>query len=311
MPKPDTDNEDKNVDDDPKEVNGVAPTLDQVHAFNQRKVEDEDLEDDDTNTDEDAEEEDDENADEDSTDDTSGDNDDEDSGDDAGDDATASDIQKPVVQPSQEDTDQSTTELDTDTTKPGKGKVAIVDGEGVKHYFNNLDEVPDDFEPASYKALMVGTRELLKKEETDAAAEVARLDDVAKAELKATTDAMQVSWENDSARLVKDGLFPSDPKKLATAKEEVYQYMEDEMKKGNVITSFNQAYKSLQFDKQQAKAKEDQKEVDAAKKKRGGMVQGGSGSTPPNNGSTRGKVLEAPPSGAGLDRVHAHVMSSL
>lgn len=287
------------AEDDPKEVTGVAPTLDEVHRLNQSKVEEEDFEN----------EEDLSGAD---SDDTAEDDKDESVSDDgdAEDDSQEEPVE-PVVDEPAGDTAPKTTESNSDITKPGEGKVAIKDAEGNTLYFNNLEEVPDDFEPASYKTLMAGTKALLQKEQDDAAAtKVAESDAVTAAHKKATDD-MQASWEADASKLVQSGVLPNEPKKLEAAKNEVYNYIESELKNGNIITSFNQAYKALQYDKQQAKAVEDQKEVDRAKKERGGVVQPGSGGNSSGSPAPRSKIIEAPPSGVGLDAVHARALSQL
>lgn len=299
VPKDDT------VEDDPVEVTGVAPTLDQVHQMNQSKVEQEDADEEDLSGD--------------NADDTTEDDEDESgaAGGDSEDDSEGEPVvttpepvvDKPVETPAAAADD---TTLDTDITKNVKGKVAIKDAEGNTAYFNNLDEVPDDFEPASYKALMVGTKALLQKEQDDAAAAKDAQTSAEQAAHLDATNKLQESWESDASALVQKGLLPNEPSKLASAKEEVYAYIESEMKKGNIITSFNQAYKSLMYDKQQAKAEEDQKNLNDAKKKRGAIVQGGSGGDSGGSSNTRGnKVIEAPPTGVGLDAVHARAIASL
>lgn len=184
-------------------------------------------------------------------------------------------------------------ELDTEITKPGKDKVSIKAFDGKTYYFNNFDEVPNDFEPENYKALMAGTRSLLQKEEADAKAErKANRDEQAKAQ-KARTDAMQESWDKDIKEL-----------KLEDAQvEEVYTYMEDQLKDGVPIENFKLAYKAMAHDKSEA---EDQAKLNDIKKKRGGQVQ--AGGTPPPNKPT---VREAPPRGVGLDAVHQHALQNL
>jgi hypothetical protein len=304
------------VQDDPAEPAGAPPSLDQVHTINQAQVEKED---------EDAAEEEDQDADAGDDDTTDGDGSGEGDGDaDAGSDTEGTDDQDAGDSDdegagSDNNTDtppaktpEPTTQLDSDISKNGEGKVAIKDAEGKTFYFNNLDEVPDDFEPASYKSLMIGTKALMEKEQNDKKAEADRAaDEVKQAHIEAT-QKMQDSWESDASELVRSGAFPNDPKKLEAAKSEVYDYIESELKKGNVITSFNQAYKSMMYDKQQQDNKDKQKEIDDAKKKRGGIVQSGSGANASDTKGARGnKVIEAPPAGVGLDAVHARAISTL
>lgn len=316
MPKPD----DAPVveDDTTTTTPDAAPSLDQVHAASQAKVEAEDAEaeEDDTTTggDEDT-------TDDDSADDTTGDDtaDGDDSDDDNSDDDSVDDDAAAADETEDDDTTApepvvpdptTTTEVDTDITKKVDGKIAIRDSEGTTFYFNNLEEVPDTFEPLSYKELMVGTKALLAKEQEDAKAAAAAEDAKVVAEQQKASDDLQKAWENDASALVRAGKLPDEPKKLEAAKEEVYKYIEDEMKKGNIITSFAQAYKSLQYDKQQEANAKKQKELNDAKKKRGAMVQGGGGGGGASNPRTT-KVIEAPPAGVGLDAVHNRAINSL
>lgn len=299
MPKPD----DTVIDDDAVVTPVAPPSLDQVHAASQAKIEDEDLA-----------------AGDDDGDDTP---DDDTTGDDVvGDDATPDDddvtedpdedvVEDPApIVPEPVAPVEDAVEPNEDITKPGEGKVAIKDSEGTVFYFNSLEEVPDSFEPLSYKALMVGTRALLKKEDADeAVAQKVEADRVVAARQKEADD-LEKAWEDEATTLVRSGDLPNEPKKLEAAKEEVYQYIEDEMKKGNIITSFSQAYKGLQFDKIKTEKIEKQKVLNDAKKKRGAIVQGGSPSGDGANHRTT-KVIEAPPQGVGLDAVHNRAIQSL
>lgn len=286
--------EDKTVEDDQKEVSGVAPTLDEVHAMNQAKVEAED-------GDESAKDKDDGEGAESAEDEDAKDDED-----------VVEESEKPEVKEpvKPEPPAEATDEPDLDITKNVKGKVAIKNTEGKVFYFNNLDEVPDDFEPASYKALMTGTTALLQKKQHDEAAAKDAETKVQTDANAAATKAMQEDWEKDAADLTSVGFLPKGDKNEA-AKTEVYNYIESEMKKGNIITSFKQAYKNMMFDKQQEVDKEKQKELDDAKKKRGSIVQGGGGSDAGTTNNRGGRVFEAPPTGVGLDAVHARALNSL
>lgn len=311
MPEPITPPADDTIQDDPIEVTGVPPTLDQVHDISQRHVEDED--------EEAAAAAGDGTGDDDAGDGT-GDDDGaggDDAGDGAGDDDGAGD--EPVVAPVVPEPaapvvpEPVAGEPDTDITKNGAGKVAIKDAEGNTFYFNNLGEVPDDFEPASYKALMVGVDALGDKRRADAEAAAKTTQDAAAAEHVKQTEALQQAWDKDVTALVNAGTMPNEPKKLEAAKNEVYDYIEKEMKAGNIITSFAQAFKALQYDKQVAADALKQKELDDAKKQRGGAVQpGGGGGAEGGSSSPRGnRVIEAPPSGVGLDAVHNRAIAGL
>jgi hypothetical protein len=306
--------EDNNLEDDPtpNPTPSAPPTLDQVHAISQAKLNDED---------EDAKD-----VPADKTDDTppaddqqpgAGDGDDEEVATPPEPEAEAPVVTpEPVTPPTPATPDKPV--VDTDITKPGEGKVAIKDVDGKTFYFNSLDEVPDSFEPVSYKELMRGVDELGEKRRADAKTAADNQEkadkEAADAELTQRSQDMQKSWDEDTTELVRAGTLPNEPAKLEAAKEEVYAYMESELKKGNAITSFKTAYKNMMYDKEQVAKTAKQKEVDDAKKKRGAMVQPGSGGGndgKPATGSTQGRVLEAPPSGAGLDAVHAHAVSQL
>lgn len=306
------DDTNKNVEDDPKEVSGVAPTLDQVHQINQAKVEEEDAKNED-NADDSKDKADDTAGDDDSNVDDTSDTDDSTDGDDE---ATDTPPETPSVdKPETPAPTEPAAQLDSDTSKPGEGKIAIKDAEGKTSYFNSRDEMPEDFEPASYKALMDAAAQFAKKETADeqaaAEAKVKAEADAEVAEAKKRTDALQVEWDKDATDLTSIGFLPKDPKKNEAAKNEVYDYIEKELKDGNIITSFKQAYKSMMYDKEQAKSEEAQKKIDQTKKDRGAMVQGGNGPGTASSGSTRGKVIEAPPQGVGLDAVHARAIEQL
>lgn len=317
MSEADTDDENKNVEDDskdPKEVSGVAPTLDQVHQLTQRQLEEEaeNEADDNDSSEEDEEEVDDEQEGDEAG---GGSGDDDEAGDDEGKEPVVPEP-KPVA-PQDDSNAKSAPELDSDTSKPGKDKVAIKDAEGKTHYFNNRSEVPMDFEPASYKELMDAsatfTRKEIKDEETTAKNEADAADAAEKEETKKRTEAMQVEWERDFADLTSSGLIPKDATKNEAAKQEVYDYIAAELAKNNVITNVKQAYKSMMYDKQQAEREDEQKKTNEAKKKRGGVVQPGGNGAGGSGTAVRGggKVFEAPPPGVGLDAVHNRAVEQL
>lgn len=308
MPEAKTD--DTTIEDDPKEVSGIPPTLDQVHQMNQAKLEGEDANENQGNEDDDASGAEDDTAD--------GSND----GDDA-DDASGDAGEAEPTEPTEDKGEPATPEppavaatVDSDITQKGEGKIPIKDAEGKTYYFNNRDEVPEDFEPANYKALMDASTLFARKETKDEAAQVANeareREDVMAADTKARTEAMQKSWQEDITKMTTAGILPKDTKKNEAAADEVYAYIESEMKTGNIITSFSQAYKGMMYDREQAKRVEDQKKIDEDKKKRGGMVQSGSGGTgTPVTGARGNRVIEAPPVGAGLDAVHRRAVEQL
>ena len=280
------------VDDNNEETQGgIPPTLDQVHQMSQNKVSDDE---------EEVEEVNDETDDLDETDDTT----------DEVEDVDEADEEDEEVEEQVEEVEKLfKPELNEDITTKGEGKVAIRDNEGNTLYFNSLDEVPDTFEPLSYKELMKGVSALNRKEDLDAKLAIDEQAAHETREAKERSDALQKSWENDAKKLTKEGFLPKGDKNEA-ALNEVYDYMEQEMKQGNIITSFTQAYKSLQYDKQAAEQKQKQKDVNDAKKQRGGIVQGGSGGDV-HQSAQKGKVFEAPPSGTSLDAVHRRALGQM
>lgn len=316
MPKPDTPADD-DVQDDPKEQPGIPPTLDQVHAVSRLEVETEDEgNEDDSDPENDGDGAD--SGDPGAGDDDSGDDgasDDGDPGDGADDDADTGDGddgdgQTPAPVTPEPVKTEPTPELNLDINKDAPGKVSIRDSEGNTLYFNNLDEVPDSFEPLSYKEMMKGVTRLADKAASDAK-NISDAQEAAEAEERATaTKALEISWETDAKALTDSGLLPKGEKN-EEAKEEVYDYIESEMGKGNIITSFKQAYKSMMYDKQEADKVSRQKKIDDTKKKRSDLIQGGSGGGEIQKGQRGNKIIEAPPQGAGLDAVHARAINSL
>lgn len=293
--------------EDAKEVTGVAPTLDQVHQISQNKVDEEDFSGDKGDGDV---------ADEDAKDDAQEDDADGGTSTEADEDAQEEDKPEPVAPPVEPEKPVEQPSVDTDITKPGESKIAIRSIDGKTYYFNNREEVPDDFEPTNYKELMNASTAFAKKEQADeaiaAANEEARVNAETEAENQKRVESMTQSWENDAKSLTESGLLPKDPKANEEAKNKVYDYMDAEMKKGNVYTSFNQAFKAMMWDEQQKKAKAEKRAEDEAKKKRGGMVQPGSGGSSAPSTSVRGnRIIEAPPTGAGLDAIHRKTLETL
>ena len=289
-PEPDNENEDNQV------IDGPAPSLDEVHNVNQHFVDNED-----------AENEDSEEGEEDDTSDDDGSEPDPDEGVEDEEEDVEDQIEDDQPLKPEPDTPQDPSvnvDLpDNDITKNGNGKVAIRDSEGNTLYFNNLDEIPDTFEPVSYKEMMKGVSALNRKEDADERAredaESSAVEEQRKADAKKLTD----SWDVDIKEL-----------KLEKGEEEkVFDYMESELKNGNPINSFKQAYKGMKYDEQQAAAAEKTKKLNDTKKRRAGLVQGGGGGGEDSMPvSPRGnRVLQGTPPGASLDAVHNSVLESL
>lgn len=273
---------------DGKQEDKNPPSLDQMHEATKRDLEDEDKGDD--NADADA---DDDKGDEDKDKQVSDDNKDGSADDKSDDKSGAGDADE--ASDDDQAADQPAADVDEDITKPGKDKIKVKSFDGKTYYFNNLDEVPDDFEPASYKEWGRAVQDFTDKAANDRQAEIDR----AKAEEQKATERrvndMQKSWDKD----IKD---------LGLTKEkdidEVYSYMESQLKEGVVIDNFKQAYKAMKWDRTE---EERVKQENKMKKLRGGMVQGG-GTMPPEGGR---KVFEAPPRGVSLDAVHQNVLRNL
>jgi len=228
------------------------------------------------------------------------------------DDASGSDDEpaKPVEPKRAEDGDKSAPELDTDTTKNAKGKVSVKDFEGKTHYFNDLEEVPDDFEPSSYKEWGRAVQKFTDSAQTsrkDAAdAEVKKEDD----ERTARVQAIQADWDKDEKSLVDQKLIPSEPKERQAVVDAVHEVMRDKLSRGKVV-DFETAFEihSAKQDKDEDKAAIDKKNED--KKKRAGMVAGSGSGASAKPAGNQGRTIEAPPSGLTLDDMHASVVGSL
>lgn len=191
--------------------------------------------------------------------------------------------------------------LNTDITKHVEGKVAVKDSEGNTFYFNNIDEVPDDFEPASYKeAARMGQEFALKADRDAKAAEAARIEKQTK-ENQAEIDAVTASWDKDIDTLTKGGVLPADEKEREVRIGDTYAYISKKLADGVVVDSFAEAHKAMMWDRQQEAEAQRKAEAAKLKKEQGGKVMSGS---PASSGKP--KVFQAPPAGVSLDAVHAH-----
>jgi len=191
--------------------------------------------------------------------------------------------------------------LDTDITKNGNGKIGIKDSEGNQYYFNNMDELPDDFEPESYKAFGVFNSQMAVKAQSDArVAEEQRARKDAETQ-QAEIDEVTQRWDKEIEVLTKGGVLPTDEKEREAEVGDTYAYIAKNLSDGVVIDSFAAANKAMKFDREQeAKAKANKAKAEATKK-RGSMVMGGGGGTP----SGTKKETEPLPAGTSLDAVHA------
>lgn len=252
-----------------------VPSLDEVNDLTQHKLEQEDT--DDTNED----------LDEETTDDEDTSNSDEASDDDA----ISTDSKEPLLPEA-----ESTTELDSDITKPDKDKVAIKAFDGKTFYFNSLDEIPEDFEPANYKALMSGTKALMRKEDADAKTLQESQQKQQQAEVDQRALNLQDRWDKEQKEL-----NITDKKEV----DAVYKYMEKKLQMGVPIESFTEAYKAYNYDKLIKEREDEDKDLADRKKARGSRVQGG------NSNSNKPIERQAPPTGLSLDAVHAKALRDL
>lgn len=183
--------------------------------------------------------------------------------------------------------------------------MAVQSFDGKTYYFNNASEVPGDFEPLNFAETLKANEAFVAKASKDAADATAAQEAEATAqetqrEQQAVT-ALHQSWDNDITAMTTEGLIPATPAEAEAAKKEVFDYMSAQVAKGINTDNFREAWKAVQFEKQSAKAAEDQKKIDDGKKAAGGMVQPGGA---PEPAEPKSRMLTAPPAGVGLDAVH-------
>lgn len=216
----------------------------------------------------------------------------------------------PVALPEKE---ELPVEPDTDTSKPGKDKVAIKDYNGTQFYFNNLDEVPDDFEPQSYKTWARAVQQFSDKAIEERKAESERAAREAELENTVRVERIKKGWQDDIAQLDKDKALPTEQKDRQTTIDAVFSLMNEELAKGRIL-DFAPAFEIYQFRNGKDEAKERADQQAQEKKDRGSRVQGaGSGSNSSGNvrSNAAGRIVEAPPSGVSLDDIHSSVLGSL
>lgn len=190
--------------------------------------------------------------------------------------------------------------IDTDITKDGTGKISVVDSEGNTFYFNNMNEVPDDFEPESYKAWGVFTSNMAIKVQSDAkAAEERQIAQNAKQQ-QAEIDAVTESWDKDIDVLTKGGVLPADKKERETAIGDTYAYIASKLGDGIVIDSFAEAHKAMMYDRHQEQIAKEKEAKAKIVKEKGAKILSGTGGI-----SGKPKSPEALPVGTSLDAVHA------
>lgn len=190
--------------------------------------------------------------------------------------------------------------LDTDITNNVEGKIAIKNSDGEMNYFNNLEEVPDDFEPASYKDFLRFSADMTRKEMEDEALRKQYEDAMAQSELKKETDATIEKWDQEINVLKDSGVLPEDETERQDMINETYEFMSQKIREGVLIESFSSAFKEMQYDKLKNGKQEERQKVNTEKKERGSRIMGGSNPPASNN-----KPFEPLPAGLTLDQVHA------
>lgn len=294
------DTNDKKDDD----VIETTPTdLTAVHAQEVEKLENEpaeDAEDDDEDDDAPADPKKDDSEDDD--DDSDGDDDDSGSSDDGGEDDEDEEPETPPAKPEPEapQAPDKPIELNTNPEENANGKIAVKDYDGKQWYFNNLDEVPDDFEPDTYKNWGKAVEQFARKSiSDDKAAEENRIREE-QTRQQAEIDEVTQRWDREQASMLKSGLLPKDAKAREVEVNDTLVYIGKQLDKGNIIESFEAAHKARKYDEGKSnKAKNDKKRGEI-RKTRGAKVLGGGG------GQTNKKAKGDPlPPGTSLDAVHA------
>lgn len=249
---------------------------------------------------------------------TGGADDDDSGGDDTGDDDSGDDDtdgeppagdDKGGSQDEEEETPppQPAPQLDTDTSKPGDNKVSVRDYEGKTHHFNNWEEVPDDFEPASYKEWGVFTDRMNQKLADDRESQRQAERAEAEAENAKQVKELQQSWDGEITSLTNAKVLPTDEKEREAVIDGVYNYMASQLSKGVVIDSWAEAYKGYSWEQMQKENQDKQQQLNDNKKRRGSMVQGAGTPQP----SSKPKIYEALPPGITLDQAHERALESL
>ena len=213
--------------------------------------------------------------------------------------------QKPEVQVPEEVKEEP---ADVSALEEELHKVSIRNSDGKVQEFASVDDIPDDFEPYSYKDFAVGVNKLteLAIEKKESAREKARLQEEAEAAKR--IDAIKKGWDDEIEVLVKNGSLDKEEATQKAEVDAVFELMVEERGAGRQIESFTQAYEIYQFRKMKKEQQENKQKSNDEKKKYGSRIQPG-GSPPPTN--TKGKVFEAPPAGVSLDQVHEKVLGIL
>lgn len=285
-------------DDKKDEKEELTPTdLEVVHAQAVEKVENEDVSDD-ANEDDEPKDDDD-----------SKDAEDKDESKDEADD----DVQDTPPAPAEKPEPPKEPEEEADivsTVEKSIPLVKIKDSDGKVHEFAKVDDIPEDFEPATYKELTVATSKLTRREmEVESKIRDAEADREIK-ERNERVEKIKSEWLAEEEALLKSGDLPKDQEERSKVVEAVYEIMQESSSSGAPINKFTQAFEIYQYRKGKEDAANEFKKADDEKKKKGSKVMSGGGGAISSK-SSKGKVIEAPPSGISLDQLHENILGTL
>lgn len=315
-----TDNQSNGSEADGSDDNNEAPapTLDSLTDETQAQFDQEDAEAKakDNQSDDEDESDDDDQADddtEDKSDDKDESDDEDESEEDGSDDQSDEDEAEDEKSKDQPTSKQVTVpEVDNDISKDGDYKVKFIDADDKEFFVHNADELPDDFQPRSYKEYASAVQKLplvqakFESDKSKAEADKAKSDDQQR-QLELAN-----SWKADIERLSQAGQLPKDKAKLEKEASKVFDFMASEMKKnvesngkeGAIIDNFAVAHELMVAREAKADKDKQQQQIVDNKKKRGAMV--GSG----GNNNVTGPI-SAPKMGTTLDDLHEQVVGSL
>lgn len=201
--------------------------------------------------------------------------------------------------------EENNDEVNTDITENVVGKIAVKNIEGETFYFNNLNEVPDDFEPISAVAWSKADKQFKDKEIIDAKHAQDRAE--AESNQKAIQDLAN-RWKQEAEVLDKLGELPKDKAEREKVVAKVFSHMRKVgQEEKRVVESFTEAFKEIKDAEAKAKEEKEKKEAADLKKKKGSSVAGS------NSGASTGRInkMQGVPAGVSLDAVHESIMGTL
>lgn len=192
-------------------------------------------------------------------------------------------IDQPVIEEEKPAPKENTPE--TPEEKPAF-TVKIKDFDGKVHEFASEDDIPEDFEPASYAELAKASVEFAKHSiKAEAEAEKQKLD-AEQVEKKRVSDELNAKWDSEAEQLIKDGLLKE------SEKNDVFNYMVKKANENTAIDSFAIAFHALKHEQAIADATKQKKEA-------GAKIMGAGASSSPTSKDTGYRH------GMTLDQVHS------